>query len=236
MRYTRRQIIRSGLAAGLGLGLYGCGESNKTTELPDVPWGGGGARPQPTVAGPAAPAPAGSTGATPLIARRYWTRSATIKSRANMMRGVNRITLHHAGGTPVYFTDTKTVARYLESIRGSHVGRGWADIGYHYAIDRAGRVWEARPIYYQGAHVKDHNEHNLGILVMGNFDQQSPSQAQVAAMQKFVAELRRKYKVKASANVRYSQVRTHQEWNPTACPGRHLQPIIASIRSRNGFA
>ncbi len=234
MQYTRRQIIRSGLVAGLGLGLYGCGESNKTAGLPDVPWTGG-ARPQPTIAGPA-PAPTSTGLATKVIARRHWTRAGTIRSRANPMRGVNRITLHHAGGTPVYFADTATVARYLESIRRGHVGRGWADIGYHYAIDRAGRVWETRPIVYQGAHVKDQNEHNIGVLVMGNFDKQSPSQAQVVTMQKFVAELRRKYKVTASPSVRRSNVRTHQEWNPTACPGKRLQPIIAGIRNRNGFA
>lgn len=232
MQYSRRQIIRNGLAAGLGLTLYGCGQPSKTAGLPDVPWNGGG-RPQPTTADPD-PTPTGL--ATAVIARRHWTRAGTIRSRANLMRGVNRITLHHAGGTPVYFTDTPSVARYLESIRKAHVGRGWADIGYHYAIDRAGRVWEARPIVYQGAHVKDRNEHNLGVLVMGNFDQQSPSQAQVATMQKFVAELRRKHKVKASPDVRRSNIRTHQEWNPTACPGRRLQPLVASIRSRNGFA
>jgi hypothetical protein len=35
-----------------------------------------------------------------------------------------------------------------------------ADIGYHYTIDPTGRIWEGRPVQYQGAHVKMNNEHN----------------------------------------------------------------------------
>ena len=30
------------------------------------------------------------------------------------------------------------------------------DVGYHYAVDRAGRVWECRPLTWQGAHVRNH--------------------------------------------------------------------------------
>jgi N-acetyl-anhydromuramyl-L-alanine amidase AmpD len=144
------------------------------------------------------------------------------------MQGVQRITVHHEGWTPVYFTDKASTAKRLEQIRRSHVERGWADIGYHYVIDRAGRVWEGRNISYQGAHVRDQNEHNLGIMVLGNFDLQRPSDAQLTALAQTLRTLTRYY------NIPISRVYTHQELNSTTCPGRNLQPRMVAIR-RAGF-
>jgi N-acetyl-anhydromuramyl-L-alanine amidase AmpD len=102
------------------------------------------------------------------------------------------------------------------------------DIGYHFIIDRAGRIWEGRPLIYQGAHVKDENEHNLGIMTLGNFDRQSPTTAQLMTLQHMLAYLRHQYSVPVS------KVYTHQELNPTACPGLHLQPRIVAMR-KNGL-
>ena len=68
-------------------------------------------------------------------------------------------------------------------IRRGHVNHnGWADIGYHFAVDRAGRVWSCRPLVWQGAHVKDRNEGNIGVLVLGNFEIERPTSAQLNAL------------------------------------------------------
>lgn len=105
---------------------------------------------------------------------------------------------------------------------------GWADIGYHYVVDPAGRVWEARPIQLQGAHVKYNNEGNLGVMVMGNFEEQYPTSAASASLDDFVAELMRRH------GVGVGRVYTHREIRPTACPGRNLQRVMESARSRGG--
>lgn len=166
----------------------------------------------------------------PVIPRSTWTSAGPIRGREiNPMNGVQRITVHHEGWTPIFATDQRTIASRIEDIRGSHTGsRRWSDIGYHYVVDRAGRIWEGRNIRFQGAHVSKNNEHNVGIMVLGNFDRQSPSGAQLDALRLCLRSLMKTYGVSTR------RVYTHQELMPTACPGRALQPRIASLRS-NGY-
>ncbi len=134
------------------------------------------------------------------------------------MNGIASITVHHEGWDRVFFTDRAQTARRLESIRSSHLKRLRAgDIGYHFIIDRAGRLWEGRDLRYQGAHVKNHNPHNIGIMVLGNFDEQRPSQKQYDKLRVTVGGLMKLYRVAGR------RVYTHQELMPTACPGTFLQ-------------
>ncbi len=111
------------------------------------------------------------------------------------MNGVSRITVHHDAIYNADIQSTGDAARRLNSIRHGHIAEGWVDIGYHYVIDPSGRVWEARPTNLQGAHVKNNNEHNLGIMVMGNFEQQRPSSAAMGTLEVFLADQMRRYNV-----------------------------------------
>lgn len=164
-----------------------------------------------------------------ILSRARWTSLKPIPNRVQSMSGVRRITVHHEGWTPVYFTDMdETIAR-LAQIRKVHVkDRGWGDIGYHFVIDRGGRVWEARPIMYQGAHAGPNgaNLHNVGVMLLGNFDKQRPSEEQFAALVYMLRYLRGHYRV----NTR--EIFTHQELNPTRCPGKVLQAQMVALRQR----
>ena len=95
-----------------------------------------------------------------------------------------KVTVHHdAMKWTGRHTYAKAVAR-LRRIREYHVGNnGWADIGYHFAIDGRGHVWQCRQAAYQGAHVGGKNEFNIGILVMGNFEEQVPTENQKKSLQ-----------------------------------------------------
>ena len=169
-------------------------------------------------------------GAGPLgvIPRQQWTQHRARPGSVNAMNGINRITVHHEGWEQVYYTGYAKTAQRLERIRHSHVNNhGWGDIGYHFVVDRAGRVWEARDLRYQGAHVSDHNKHNVGVMVLGNFQEQYPSQEQLRGLQQFLGKLMRRY------NVAASRVYTHRELGQTSCPGQHLQPKLDAWR-RNG--
>ncbi len=146
------------------------------------------------------------------------------------MGRVSRMTVHHEGWKPVWFADQRSTAERLDLIRESHRGRGWADIGYHYIIDRAGMVWEGRDIRYQGAHVRNQNEENLAIMLLGNFDLQRPSDAQYVKLIDTLRVLRYRH------NVPVNRIYTHQELMPTACPGRALQPQMVSLRQGRALA
>ena len=76
--------------------------------------------------------------------------------------------------------------------------------------------------------MKNHNEGNIGVLVMGNFERQQPTAAQMKTLDRVLRDLMRTYRVSKS------RVYTHREWPDaeTACPGRNLQPKVASLRTR----
>lgn len=230
MAMTRREI----LLASLGLAISGCaGRRSERMGSPTPAWTR--ATPAKPVYAPPPPpvvqAPVQMVPGFKAIPRSSWTRSGPIRSKINPMNGVKKITVHHEGSKPYWSADTRTTAARLEQIRRVHVNdRGWADIGYHYIIDRTGKVWQGRDIRYQGAHVKDNNEHNLGVLVLGNFEQQSPSKDQIDKLGYTLRDLMRIYKVPVT------RVKTHREINPTACPGRHLQPIVVKMRSSGYLA
>lgn len=170
-----------------------------------------------------------------VLPRSQWTRAGVARPQSiYALGGVNRITIHHDGMDAFTSTGFAQCAGRIETIRQSHINRSakgggkWADIGYHYIIDPMGRVWEGRSIAYQGAHVQDKNENNLGILCLGNYERQSPSRATMAQLDRFVASQMRRY------NVPLSRVYTHRELNPTECPGRSLQSYLVRSRSRGG--
>ncbi len=235
---SRRSILLGGASIALGLFLAGCSSGGKGKDIamrwPDqepelgklkpVPSPLGGRTPATNVASGPAGAPRG------VIPRARWASAGPKMSMSRPMNGVNQITVHHDAYTSVGLVRESAVATRIESIRRAHRQRGseWVDIGYHYVIDPSGRVWEGRPIGIEGAHVSKTNEHNLGVCVLGNFDNQRPTSEALSAVDSFVAYQMRQHRVSMR------NVRTHQEIKPTACPGRNLQRYMVETRSGRG--
>lgn len=232
---SRREVVGGGLVLGL-LALAGCQRQQKWTPLSQAELDGPPHtiipptrnRPRP-LASPETSSPSG------IIPRREWTSTPPNLALINPMNGINRITVHHDGMDPVTLRSKGDAASRLELIRRAHVAphptqdnKPWADIGYHYIIDPQGRIWEGRPIQYQGAHVRNNNEHNLGVMLLGNFDEQRPTTDALASLDSFVADRMRAYRIPMS------RVFTHQEINPTQCPGRNLQSYMLATRSGSG--
>ena len=226
-------VARSLLAGGVvATGLGGCASTSSRSSRvePDWPSPGRGpiASPSPAIAN-AAPAAADREFGH-VAARASWTGMRPDYGDMNRMAPIRAITVHHDGlPSPLASSGIRDTEDRLRLIRRAHVDhRGWADIGYHYAIDRGGRVWACRPVTWQGAHVKDRNEGNIGILVLGNFEIERPTSAQLSALAMHLKTLSVAYRVPVS------RIYTHREWPgaATQCPGRNLQPSVNRIRSR----
>lgn len=160
--------------------------------------------------------------------RQAWASTGPIMSRANNNTGINRITVHHDGMTAFTTPSEHEAARRIENIRAAHVGQGWADIGYHYIIDPEGRVWEGRPVALQGAHVRNNNPNNLGIMCLGNYNLQTATAKTTASLASLIrAQI-------ARFHLSTGRVYTHQEIVATACPGRSLQSEMNRLRAPGG--
>jgi hypothetical protein len=151
-----------------------------------------------------------------------------IASRLDPMERIFRLTVHHSGE---YFRDTSPsgCATHIQKIQREHIAdRNWGDIGYHFVIDPAGRVWEGRDLRWQGAHARgDNNRGNIGICVLGNFvrgkEGQRPTEPQLAALRQLVAELASHYAIKPA------QIYSHRDFVQTECPGPYLAEVVAEI-------
>lgn len=203
------------------------------SQLPSPRWGAGDAAPTPApyVPPPATPSarPTNVAGLS-ITPRSAWATTGIARPNdIYPMNGIRRITVHHDGLPPATFRNSDEIASRIEMIRRSHVeARGWADIGYHYIVDPTGRIWEGRNEFKQGAHVKDQNENNLGILVLGNFERQRPTSAACASVDRIISAKM------AQHRVRITSVRTHRELAPTECPGESLQAYMNRTRNRGG--
>ena len=149
------------------------------------------------------------------------------------MGPITTITVHHTAGPCFWETSTAATATLIRNIQKFHQNeRRWADIGYHYVIDRVGNIWQGRSLQYQGAHAGGSlNEGNIGGAVLGNFCVQKPTAAQYSSLALLVETL--------CMHLRLSpgRVFTHAEIADTAnlttrCPGPALTRCVQAIRSR----
>jgi hypothetical protein len=162
----------------------------------------------------------------PLRRRSEWTSIPPNPQRlCPVGRGENytKITLHHAGMGVVRATSEGAVISCLDGLIGGHLRRRFGDVGYHFIIDYAGRVWEGRSLSYWGAHVSGHNEENVGIVLLGNFEEQRPARAQLRVMDQLVTLLRRHYRIGEG------HVYGHIDLGRTLCPGKYLYPRVQRL-------
>jgi hypothetical protein len=127
----------------------------------------------------------------------------------NLADAYNTVVIHH---TAIALDTNET----MRSIQDLHMDtNGWADIGYHYAIDKDGVIYEGRNIGVRGASVAGHNTGVIGVVVMGNFEFDQPLMAQLTALQTLVNWLTTTYSLTHLAG--------HGEFNPeSVCPGKNL--------------
>lgn len=52
-------------------------------------------------------------------------------------------------------------------------GNGWSAIGYHFVIERDGKIEEGREITRPGAHVRGYNKQSIGVCLVGGLNKNS---------------------------------------------------------------
>jgi hypothetical protein len=179
------------------------------------------------LAAPVAP----SGGAPTIISRAEWgAKPARTDSMTPLKGQWSRITVHHSaeetsdpeGGT---LEESMQTVRSIQKFHMEDPAHKWGDIGYHFMIDAAGRIFEARALQWQGAHAGDlNNVQNLGICMLGDLERRPPTPAALKSLELLLNHLREQYRIPAS------RVYPHNELKTTRCPGPAMTAWIKKYR------
>lgn len=222
---------RALLLAAASVVIAGCGSRKSMDPMAGVrmhPENGGTNRapapdtsPAPTPSMPAKPEVISGNGYV-VVKRSAWTNQP-VKGNNNPMGAITRITVHHTGehGNWADLPDVEIVQR-IETYHRNE--KEWAAIGYHYLVGKDGRIYEGRPVKYQGAHVSTQNENNLGISVIGDYTDHQPSARQLAALDAFLDDKRKAY------GVSRARVYGHRDLHASLCPGDSLYAWVKKYK------
>lgn len=162
-----------------------------------------------------------------LLKRNQWNARPVRTSSVNPMTQPFRITVHHTADQENLSTVGQSDPREYLKILQRHCQNNldWGDLGYHFLISKDGRIWEGRPMKYQGAHAGNPtlNRGNIGVALIGNFDRTKPSTAQVRSLQNLLASLCDLYRIEPS------KIFGHGDLKTTGCPGKHLSSILREL-------
>ncbi|MEW6072304.1 MAG: peptidoglycan recognition family protein [Planctomycetota bacterium] len=169
-----------------------------------------------------APLPAAAP--TGILARAAWGASRAVPSNMTAAHGWSRITVHHSAvkNATLGRGSEPEVARAIQRIQKEQMrDRGFGDIGYHFLVDPTGRVWSGRSLAWQGAHARgSNNVGNIGVCLLGSFEEERPTPRALAALQRLLDDLCRRHRIARD------RVYAHSDLIVTACPGRHLLPWV----------
>ena len=135
------------------------------------------------------------------------------------LRPLRRVILHH--------TASAMASTSVDDILRWHLQRGMSGIGYHFVIAPDGVIHNTRWIQRVGAHTRGHNLDSVGIALIGNFERETPTSAQVNALVTLLKDLQREYGI--------ARLQLHGDLTPTKCPGRNLRALVPQIATRAGY-
>ena len=142
------------------------------------------------------------------------------------MRTVSSIIVHHTA-TPQTWT--------LEKIRAFHKTK-WSEIGYHYVIERDPLLLRVgRRSDRAGAHCKGANRNSLGIVIVGNFEEETLDRQTLGFAAQAVADLCVSYGL-TSSDV-YGHNHAPGGTTATVCPGFSMDDLrarVSEILSKGG--
>jgi len=105
-----------------------------------------------------------------------------------------------------------------------HLDNGWAGIGYHFFVNKAGEIYSGRKIEWSGAHCPGGgmNRRSIGICLEGCYQEylnqtdRVVPQAQFSALVAFVQELM------AAHGIPLSGIYPHSQFSNKLCPGNYF--------------
>ena len=147
---------------------------------------------------------------------------------------VTHLIVHHSAG-PNVASDWAAVVR---SFWDYHVNvQGWDDIGYNWLVDPNGVLYEGRGDNRLGAHFCGTNGGTMGVCVIGDFTEITPTQQALNTLVQLLAwkacdrsldPLGSAYH--PSSGLTLNNISGHRDGCSTACPGDAFYPMLPGVR------
>lgn len=186
-----------------------------------------------------------------IVTRKGWGADERLREKGFVYtKTVKAAFVHHsASGNNYACKDAPAVLRSL--YRYHVVSSGWRDLGYNFAVDKCGTVYEGRAGGVSkavlGAHTMGFNTDSMGVAVIGSYSSTSPPAAVVDAVARltawklglFGADPRGKTTLTSGGGnlyakgrgVRLNVISGHRDGFATECPGRLLYGKLPTTRT-----
>ncbi|MCX4847611.1 N-acetylmuramoyl-L-alanine amidase [Streptomyces sp. NBC_00893] len=186
-----------------------------------------------------------------IVTRKGWGADEKLRERKFVYTSkVKAAFIHHsATGNNYKCSQAPSVLRgiYRYHVKSS----GWRDIGYNFAVDKCGNIYEGRAggvtKAVLGAHTLGFNTNSMGIAVLGTFTKSNPPAAAVNAVAKLTAWKLGLFganpsgkvtlvsggsnKYKKGRKVKLNVISGHRDGFATECPGARLYKKLGSART-----
>lgn len=201
------------------------------------------------VAEPVASAAVAANGPTILTRSQWGARPPAVTP--SIAADLKLAVVHHSVTANDYSRDE--VPALLRSIQTYHMDvQGWNDIAYNFAIDRFGRIWEARAGGVTkaviGGHAQGFNTYTTGVMVLGDFTSARPAQAAVDAVADVIGWKFARHQVDVRGSTQFTSLGSpryasgtvltlprivgHRDVGQTGCPGNQLYSRLNEIRTK----
>jgi len=134
------------------------------------------------------------------------------------------LVIHHTAGNKL---------AKMEDEKAEHLRQKYVDIAYNGFIEfdgtfKMGRNWNDES--QDNAANSGLNDKSLSIALAGNFEEYSPSEAQIKQLIQVCASWCKKFNIPAEKIIGHNQVKDiSKNWrDATLCPGKYFIPLIAT--------
>jgi uncharacterized protein with LGFP repeats len=185
-----------------------------------------------------------------IITRKGWGADERMRESGFIYtKSVKVAFVHHTGTGNAY--SCAEAPSVLRGIYRYHVkSNGWRDIGYNFAVDKCGNIYEGRAggvaKAVMGAHTLGFNTNSMGIALLGTYNDTNPSAAALKAIEQLSAWKLGLYGVnpkgkstlvsaggnryKKGSSVTLNAISGHRDGFATDCPGARLYGRLGAAR------
>jgi hypothetical protein len=149
---------------------------------------------------------------------------------------ISRITVHHTATLqkPKRSLVEKMQALQKFSQNPGTLGNGkakpaWPDVPYHFYIDCHGEIAEGRDAKFVGdTNTAYDPAGHLLVVLEGNFEEETPTDKQLAALNKLLASMMARYRIAPE------MIGSHKDFAETLCPGKNLHDAVHAMIKQGG--